>query len=232
MKLLRDMSWVLTFTVFWLVFGDCTEMEAEPAAPEQEVNVQFRWAFGAVVGAEDARQFVAIRRDTTLQTGDELKMLVDVQRPCFVYVVYRSSRGEVHLLFPGEAEEAASGSETSITYYVPEGEARFKLDDRVGRETFYLLASAERLSDLEILIDDYKSAESSGRPEMASRIVERIRALRKAHRKLATAAERPVSIAGNVRSTGPEDKSWLDRISVEISAKDFYSKAFTIDHRE
>jgi hypothetical protein len=170
---------------------------------------------------------VAVARDTTLRTGDELKMLVDLQAACFVYVVYHSAQGEVSLLFPGEVRQTVPASRTPVTYHIPEGEAWFRLDEHAGRETFYLLASARRLSDLEALIAAHQSADASKRPELAERVVAHVREVRRQHQRLEAAAERPASIAGNVRGMTPD----LGQIAVEISAMDFYGKTFTIDHR-
>jgi hypothetical protein len=52
--------------------------------------------------------------------------------------------------------------------------------------------------------------------------------------KLKTSAERPVSIIGNLRSSGKSEivrNHELANYAVEISAKDFYSRIFIIDHK-
>jgi hypothetical protein len=212
---------------FEWVLSICPGAWAEAGSQAGEANVRFRWAFGALTGAGKDRRLVAVTRDTTLKTGDELKMLVDLQSACFVYVIYYSAQGEVNLLFPGEVRQTAPASRTPVTYHIPEGEAWFRLDEHVGRETFYLLASARRLNDLETLLTAYQSADASKKSELADRVVAHVREVRRQHQRLATAAERPASIAGNVRGVTPD----LGQVAVEISAMDFYGKTFTIDHR-
>ena len=209
---------------FLVVAGSSTD----PDAVGEEHDIVFRWAFGALVGPKADRQLVAVTRDTTLSTGDELKMLVDLRTACFVYLIYRSSQGQTSLLFPGQVEHPATDSKVSITYYVPEGQAWFRLDSQEGLERFYLLASAKPLTDLEKLLRAHGSAKPSDRVESADQILAHIRDLRRKHRTLKAGAERPVSIAGNVRGATSD----LEQIAVEISATGFYSKTFTIDHRE
>jgi hypothetical protein len=55
--------------------------------------------------------------------------------------------------------------------------------------------------------------------------VSEIREVKKRYRQFATLAERPVPIAGNLR--GPD----IGDLAVEITAQNFYSKTFTIEHR-
>ena len=203
-------------------------------AEENEKNVCFRWAFGAMVGAENDRRLVAITRDTMLKGGDQIKMLVELKKKCFVYLLYHSAEKEVHMLFPYEIQQFDTDYKMREKYYIPQGTGWFELDANVGRESFYLLASARRLVRLETLVGSYTSADPGKKPELAKQILGEIRKLKKAHRKFTTTAERPVAIGGNVRGI-KKDKVVrtpdLDPIAAVVSATDFYSKTFTIDHQ-
>jgi hypothetical protein len=101
----------------------------------------------------------------------------------------------------------------------------FKLDEQVGHETFYLLATTERLTNLETLLSTYATASRSEQSQIATNIVSEVREVKKRYRQFATLAERPVPIAGNVR--GPD----IGDLAVDITAQNFYSKTFTIEHR-
>ena len=224
---MRRSNWtVLAFAMLFLnvVSLPCRAV-ASDGEKEGEEEVRFFWAFGARVGPE--RDLVAITRDTTLQTGDELKMLVDVQRPCFVYLVYHSSQGEISLLFPRKLRQTDVVSRTPTTYHIPDGEVWFALDDHPGRETFYLLAAAERLTELEARLKACDAAAPSDKSEHAAQVLTHIRELRKRHRTLSVPAKRPVSVAATVRGASDE----LAGMAVEISANHFYGKTFTIEHR-
>lgn len=195
-----------------------------PASVESqdEANIGFRWAFVALVDAGSVRQQIPITQDTTLKTGDQLKMSVELRTPCFVYVIYHGAQGEVRQLFPYDTQQFATDYQASKKYDIPPGEAWFRLNDQVGRETFYLLASVQRLTELETLLEAYAAAPSAEQPPLATTIVAEIRDLRRRYRQLAAPAERPAPIAGNMRE---------DVQALEIKASNFYSKTFTIEHR-
>jgi hypothetical protein len=195
------------------------------ALAQEDSNVSFRWAFAALVGPENPPRLVSITQDTTLKTGDQLKMLVELQKGCFVYVIHHGPKGEVHWLFPYSQQQLDTDYQTRKRYDIPRGDGWFKLDDQVGRETFYLLASTERLSELETLLHTYATAAPAEQPQLAANILTEIREVKKRYRQFATLAERPVPIAGNMR--GPD----ITDLAVEITANNFYSKTFTIEHR-
>jgi len=108
-----------------------------------EENVAFSWGFGALVGKD--KKFVPITRDTILKTGDEIKMVVELKKECYVYLVHHSPKGEVSLLFPEDVRQFSGDYKVGKNYYIPKGRSWFELDKNPGRETFYLLAASERL---------------------------------------------------------------------------------------
>jgi hypothetical protein len=192
---------------------------------QEDANVSFRWAFGAQISSENPPKLLPITQDTTLKTGDQLKMLVELQKPCFVYVIHHGPQGEVHWLFPNGLQQLDNDYHTGKRYNIPPGDGWLRLDNQVGQEMFYLLASAERLPDLERLLSSYATASQTEQPQLATNILTEIRAVKKRYRQFATLAERPVPIAGNLR--GPE----IADFAVAITANNFYSKTFTIEHR-
>ena len=204
------------------------------AEQKGEDAVSFRWAFGAIVGSTDDRRLVAITRDTVLKTGDRLKLLLQLKNRCFVYLFYRTAEDEIYLLFPYKLKLFDTGYKTGEKYYIPEGKRWFELDKDVGLETFYLLASAKRLHQLEALYRKYGSAIGEEKKKLGKQLLAEIRKIKRKHRKFAAAAERPIAIGGNVRGMVKDDKSAfpdIDPIASEVSALNFYSKTFTIDHK-
>ena len=208
-----------------VVYGVGLGWFAAPVSAEEEANVQFRWAFGARLQREKPPKLVAITQDTTLHTGDQLKMLVELHTPCFVYVIYHGPQGDIQWLFPAPPQSFDTDYQTAKPYPIPPGEAWIRLDHQVGHETFYVLASAERLTTLESLLTAYAQAPHAEQQEIATDIVSAIRDVKKRYRQFATRAERPVPIAGNMRG------QMLGDLAVEIRADNFYSKTFTIEHR-
>jgi hypothetical protein len=201
---------------------------------EREMNVSFRWAFGAMVGSENDRRLVAVTRDTVLKTGDQLKMLVELKEPCFVYLLYHNGAGEMAMLFPYDLTQFDTDYRISEKYYIPQGNAWFELDEETGLETFYLLASAERLAGLEAVYREYMAANAAKKAGIAEEMIKKIREINKKHRKFTTSAERPIPIGGNIRGVKAQQEDRppdIDPIAAEVSSDFFYSRAFTIDHR-
>lgn len=204
------------------------------AESKGEAKVCFRWGFGAMVGSKDDRRLVAITRDTVLKTGDRLKLLIQLKNRCFVYLFYRTAKDDISLLFPYKLKLFETDYKTGEKYYIPKGKTWFELDRNVGLETFYLLASAKRLRQLEALYTKYDSISGEEKKKLAKQLLTEIRRIKRKHRKLATPAERPIAIGGNVRGAVKDVQSAfpdIDPIASEVSTSNFYSKTFTIDHK-
>ena len=232
MKYYKQNCLVFFVIAFYLLVFMSSIAKAEQKGDK---NIQFRWAFGAMVGPKNDRRLVAITRDTTLKTGDQLKMFVELRNKCFVYVIYRSSQNEIELLFPYELAGFQKDYETVRKYYIPKEDMWFELDEKAGLETFYLLASTKRLTGLESLLREYEKAEADSKRVFAEKIVAEIRKIKRRNRKSTTAAaERPVQIGGNVRRISKDKKRSspdFDPIAAEVSATGFYGRTFTIDHQ-
>lgn len=208
-----------------LVAGVLAFPGPQSARVQDAASVSFRWAFGALVHTEQEPKLLPITQDTTLKTGDQLKMFVELTTPCFVYVIYYGPQAEVRWLFPYQKQQFDTDYQPRKRYDIPQGETWLRLDHQVGQETFYLLASSERLVGLETLLGTYADAAQDAQAQIATQIVAEIREVKQRRRQLSTPAERPAPIAGNVR--GPD----IGTLAVEISAQHFYSKTFTIEHR-
>ena len=229
----------LRFRIFisgLILFGFFLSDNPKDVRAEQNKQdlVCFRWAFGAMIGSDDDRRLVAITRDTMLKTGDQLKMLVELQKKCFVYLIYHTGQDELHMLFPYEIQQFSSDYELFKKYYIPQDDMWFELDEDVGQERFYLLASVKRLFGLEALLKEYASAGAVKKREIAKQILAEIRKEKKRHKKFATSAERPVTIGGSVRGIVKDKKTRspdIDPIAAEVNALNFYSRTFTIEHQ-
>lgn len=212
-----------------------TEGPASPAYQQAAENVAFQWAFGAMVGSGKKSSFVSVTRDTVLKSGDEIKMFVQLTKECYVYVIYAGTKGELSLLFPYDLKQFSSDYEVGKNYYIPKGRTWNILDKTAGRETFYVLGSSERLLDLEAKLGDYVSTKDDAKKDNLSKdIVAEIRNVKKRFKNFATIAEKPLTIGGNVRSLEKQQevkKPDVSTVATQISANNFYSKTFTIDHQ-
>jgi hypothetical protein len=207
--------------------------EPAPVYQQSEGNIGFEWAFGVLKKTKPLAP-IPITRDTVLKSGDEIKMMVKLTKDCFIYVVYYDSGGEINLLFPYKISQLQTDYKMDKTYYIPKGRSWMSLDNNTGKEVFFLVASNERLLDLEIKLGNYFSAEPSSRKPLADEVVSEIRGLRKRYTSFATLAEKPLTIGGNIRSTDTvkvERRPDVSELATEITADNFYSKTFTIDHQ-
>ena len=72
---------------------------AARAQASDEDKVSFVWAFHARVVEGNVTKEVPIKEDIKLKTGDQLKMFVELRKPCFVYVIHHGAQGEIQRLF-------------------------------------------------------------------------------------------------------------------------------------
>ena len=216
------------------IFYNNTIAFAQQTTGQSENKVTFQWAFGAIKNTETGPQFEAITRDTVMRTGDQIKFLLRIENKCFVYLIYHSSQGDLLVLFPYHFKESKYEFQTFRNYYIPEDDQWFELDEYTGIEKFYLLAAADRLAELEDLISEYNSADKSSKRTISKEIISKIRKLRKTNRNLKTHIEKPVTIIGKMRGTEKTKAAGIKDIAdyaIEISAKFFFSRTFTIDHK-
>ena len=233
------MRYVILLAVVFGCFVVGFRFNDQPAAltsvlQQTDANIGFEWAFGVLAKKDNAMIPVSITRDTVLKSGDEIKMMVKLTKDCYVYIVHYGSTGEINLLFPYSISQFQADYAADKNYYVPKGRNWSMLDNNTGREVFYLVASTERLLDLEVKLGNYFSADPADRKPLAAGVISEIRGLRSRYSTFATLAEKPVTIGGNIRSTDTVKVAHrLDvaDIATEISAKNFYFKTITIDHQ-
>lgn len=195
-------------------------------------SLSFLWAFAALTGDGVERKLVQVTRDTALKSGDQLKMMVELNSEGYIYVLYSSSNGELVKLFPDNPGSADS-LQVGRRHFLPEGNLWFTLDEQTGLEKFYLVASQTRLVELEELLALYENAPAGEQLEVAKEIRKQILELRKEKRKLATVADRPVEIGGNIRSVDNSQLMSQDisLFAMDISGSDFFARTFTIEHQ-
>lgn len=226
--------WVMRGCCLILVAGLLAAVPEVPAGAGEQALVKFLWAFGALTDDGPTLKLEPIGTSSTLKTGDQLKMMVERQSDCFVYVIHHSSQNQIRLLFPYSLTQLTDDYLREKRYYIPQSDRWFELDQHSGPETFYLLASATRLDRLERLLDQYEHGDSAQKTELSRQLLEEISSLKKQHRELAAPAERPETIGGAVR--GFEKAQGMNRpdiavIARELSAPAFIARTFTIEHQ-
>ena len=224
---------LLRSCVVVLLIGATASLYAQTPPPQN--NVQYAWTFVARSGEVGHRHIGVVTKDTALKSGDEFKLFVNLTKECFVYIIHKNPDGQLALLFPYDTSMFQNGYSVDKNFYIPKGRQWFTLDKNPGTEIFYVFASSERLTALEASLHGYFASESGKKVDAATLVVNEIKETKKRFRTFSTIAERPISIAGNVR--GAEEKGMdperidIATLATEISANNFFSKTITIDHK-
>lgn len=206
----------------------------DPSGRVRYPEVDFRWAFAATSVQDGKISTQPVTQDMVLKSGDQIKMMVELQRRCFVYLFHDNQRDSVKLLFPYALQQFDADYQPEHRYFIPRGEAWFRLDENPGREVFYLVASAKRLVDLEKAYLRHESADMASKAETARALVDKIREIRRSHSELSMPAERPVPIGGALRGVDKvQDPNRFDisTFADEVLSTGFVARTYTIEHK-
>ena len=236
-----SMTLILSAVLVLLCFKPVSSLAAEGSSSAKDTSgrssdpeVIFRWAFAATSGQDAQRSMLPVTQDMALKSGDQLKMMVELERRCFVYIFHHNQQDGVKMLFPYALQQFEDDYQPNRRYYIPRGDAWFRLDKNPGREEFYLIASAKRLDELEKAYLRYNSAEPASKAETARALVDQIKELGREHRELTSPAERPVPIGGALRSVEKvEDPNRFDiaAFADEVLSSGFVARTYTIEHK-
>lgn len=232
---------ILSAALVLLCFGPACSLAAEGSSSAKDSSghssdpeVIFRWAFAAMSGQDGKQNMLPVNQDMALKSGDQLKMMVELERRCFVYIFHHNQQDGIKMLFPYALQQFEGDYQPNRRYYIPRGDVWFRLDKNPGREVFYLIASAKRLDELEKAYLRYNSAEAALKAETAGALLDQIRELRREHRELTSPAERPVPIGGALRSVEKvEDPNRFDiaAFADEVLSSGFVARTYTIEHK-
>jgi hypothetical protein len=218
--------------LFFLLF--CFPSSAAYAVDKDKADLKFRWAFGAMRGPTSAPKVEPVTAKSVLRSGDKLKVMIELQRKCFVYLIHHNAQGDVSMIFPYDLKQFDTDYQPARKYFVPKGEAWFQLDDKTGSETFYLIASDQRLLDVEFLYNRYVAADPSRRGDIAGQMIAEIKGIREQH--LASSGQAEVLARnddlqrGFERATGA-DPTDIAGLAKEIAFTNIYTETFVIEHR-
>jgi hypothetical protein len=199
----------------------------EPASDVFEV----RWVMAGLEKDADPSHPISISPETTLRTGDKIKMYLNAVNKCFFYLFYHNPEGRLQLIYPASLPSAALAGGTRLT--VPQGDQWFELDEQTGTETFHVLVSPTPLRSIETLYEDYRR-HASENGASAARLITAIDRLRNQQRPLTSKAERPLSIGGTIRGVPDTDaetmENRLDRLAENIATATVFCRTYTIEH--
>ena len=207
---------------------------AVPGPQKEKNEARILWAFGAIRASSTPPKLEPVSTQIVLKSGDKLKMMIQIRKKCFVYLIHKDSHGDFSMLFPYSLKQFDTDYQIARNYYAPKGEAWFQLDNRTGNETFYLIASDQRLLDIEYTYAKYASSEESRKQDLAGQMLSQLNEITEKH--LASSGEDEIlasnqsALRGFERATGA-DPTDVAQLATEISFDNIYSKTIVIDHR-
>src|SRR5208337_1047929 len=207
---------------------------AVPGPQKGKNEASILWAFGAIRASSNPPKLEQVSTQMVLKSGDKLKMMIQIRKKCFVYLIHRDSQGNFAMLFPYSLKQFDTDYQTARNYYSPKGEAWFQLDSRTGNETFYLIASDQRLLDIEYTYAKYASSEESRKQDLAEQMLSELNKITETYLASSGGTEKLADNESALR--GFERATWADPTSIaglarEISFDNIYSETFVVDHR-
>ena len=154
---------------------------AVPGPQKEKNQASILWAFGAIRASSTPPKLEPVSTQIVLKSGDKLKMMIQIRKKCFVYLIHKDSQGDFSMLFPYSLKQFDTDYQIARNYYAPKGEAWFQLDSRTGTETFYLIASDQRLLDIEYTYEKYASSEESKKQDLAGQILSQLDEIAERH---------------------------------------------------
>jgi predicted Ser/Thr protein kinase len=99
-------------------------------------------------------QDLHLRDGMVLYQGDQFRIAFSTSADCYVYVLNVEGDGSTTLWFPHAKIRLSHRCRSNEPYQIPDGSNWYELDRKAGSEQVYLLASHERLTDLERLLGE------------------------------------------------------------------------------
>jgi len=139
---------------------------AVKSTPEQPTDFLF-FRINYVYRSRGKGSFEVLKNGSALHSGDHYKIIFTPNQDCYVYIFQIDSANKVYSLFPMEkfgklTLNNVNPLQAGQTYYIPAEGKSFILDDQVGTEHIYFLASFQR--DLELEAQYQRAFEAQPNP--------------------------------------------------------------------
>ena len=195
------------------------------AATVSAADVSFRWAILADSG--DGRQPLNFSGSPPIVfSGTGLQIFIEHQSNCHIYLYLLDSQEQLTPLYPTEKGYYNYGFPRGPKL-IPPGDQSFAFVPPPGMETFYLIASKERLFQIEKLTELFiENAASYGQQQLLIREIESIITERE---KKSRSSEGLDKVSVNRRTAAGIEKQSFKAIEVDISKR--YGRKILIDHK-
>lgn len=196
--------------------------------------VEFKWALVARIDPEGRNKLVNIAKDALTKDfklnvvpGDKIGVYIEPVENAYIYLYLLDSRKNLELIFPTSMNKNTIESEFTPrkATYIPGKYEWFTFDENRGTETFYLIASKNRLTKLEELTNSYIDADEGNKEFAKQNLLDEFTGVKK-DIAFKTTLERPLSYGGIIRGLEID----IARLAVEVEAENFYSKTIRVKH--
>jgi S1-C subfamily serine protease/CHAT domain-containing protein len=147
---------------------------AVPAAETLEVKMNI---IGQREEPDRSVSEVLIREGGILQSQDNFQVHVNTNKDAHVYLIIFDSMGQAQLLFPDPKIGMGNMFKAGIDYTIPSEGKWFWLDENVGTETIYVLASLAPLEDISALLKKMESIGTKEKAQASNELKQKIRSL-------------------------------------------------------
>ena len=186
----------------------------------------FKWAF--IHSPKNGKaKIIDFKQKPSISCGDSLQLFLQPLRNTYIYLYLFDSKKELDLIFPENIDFYTKNYQDGIEFFIPaDTTQRFLVDDNIGMEQFYLLASSKRLIDLENITKKYLKNRKN--MEIMAELLEKIKTLRRKYSGLTTTVEKGIPIAGTIRTRGT--KTGMAGMIIQVKAINFYGKTLRLKH--
>ncbi len=193
--------------------------------PGHATDVNFRWAILADSG-DGMAPLDFSGSPPIVFSGTGLQIYLEHLENCHIYVYLLDSQDELTPLYPTEKGYYNYGFPRG-PQFIPPGDQSFAFVPPGGTETFFIIASEERLFQIEKLTEEFqKHSDSIGQQKLLISEIETIISNREGKSR---ASEDIEDVERRIRtSTGIETKTFK---AVEVDISDSYGRKILIDHQ-
>jgi len=214
--------------IFFIIFLCCISISFSEQDKKGNTLFQYAFLYKKSDGTIDVVNHK--KRITDIKTGERIKIYIDPVTPAYIYLYHVSSEGTLSLLFPQKFFFFSDEYKTETACYLPSEERWYILKEPSGIEEFHLIVSKQRLFNLESLTKHFFEIKQIKQDEIKiadarQDILDEIKHLKKKGNILGRKSEKPVPIAGVIRSLDEEQLSCY-----QITFTDIYAKTIRIRH--
>jgi len=129
--------------------GTFEHQPEETRTPDRE-SLSLQWGVLNVM-ENDSHELIRYDSSSTLRSNDAYRIYIHPNSQCYVYIYQVDSKGKGSWLFPRK-DVAESNPLLKRDYWIPSRNSQFTLDETIGAETIYFLATGQPADTLEAYV--------------------------------------------------------------------------------